>query len=112
MSTTQLGKTAEDVVGKKLKNDGYTIIAQNWRTKYCEIDIVASKQDIVYFVEVKYRKNSQWGDGFDAITPKKLKQMGLSARIWISSNDWQGDALLMAASVAGDPPQILDIIEL
>ena len=110
-STTELGQEAELLVSNKLISDGYMIISRNWRTKYCEIDIIATKSDVIYFVEVKYRKNSEWGDGFDAITQKKLKQMRFAAEIWLSANDWPGDALLQAAAVAGDPPQIIEMSE-
>lgn len=112
MTTTSLGREAEDLVAKQLGGRGYKIIYTNWRTRYCEIDIVATKGKTVYFIEVKYRKSSNWGDGFDAITSKKLKQMKFAAEIWLSNNKWEGQSLLMVASVAGEPPQILDIIEL
>ena len=50
--------------------DGHEIIERNWRTRYCEIDIVSKKDNALYFTEVKYRKNDNFGDGLAAITNK------------------------------------------
>ena len=112
MNTTQIGRQAEDIVANKLISEGYVVIAQNWRNRFCEIDIVASKQKTVYFIEVKYRKSSAWGDGLDSITSKKLKQMNFAAEFWINQNYWQGNAELLVAAVSGAPPKIDEIIYL
>jgi len=112
MTTTESGREAEDLVAKHLAKQGYKVLGKNWRSRWCEIDIVASLGNKVYFVEVKYRKNANWGDGVDAITAKKLTQMSFAAELWVSNNSWQGDYELMVASVGGDPPTIEHIIEL
>lgn len=80
---------------------GCEVLAKNWRTRWCEIDIVASYKDVIYFIEVKYRKNAIYGDGFACITPKKHKQMKFAADFWCAQNDWQGDYRMLAASVSG-----------
>ena len=51
--------------------DGHEIIERNWRTRYCEIDIVSIKDDVLWFTEVKYRKNDDFGSGLEVITTKK-----------------------------------------
>ncbi len=112
MTTTSIGRNAEDIIAQYLAKEGFIIIAQNWRTQRCEIDIVASKKNTVYFVEVKYRKSSAWGDGLDAITDKKQQQMILAARIWTQMNGWSGNAILMVASLSGEPPVLDELIEL
>jgi uncharacterized protein (TIGR00252 family) len=112
MSTTETGRTAEDLVADELKKHGFKILSQNWRTRWCEIDIVARRKSTVYLVEVKYRKSESWGDGLDAITPRKLKQMEFAAELWVGDNNWTGDIELMAASVSGRPPKVDQIIEI
>lgn len=112
MTSTQTGREAEELVAKELKKRGFKILDQNWRTRWCEIDIVASKSKAVYFVEVKYRKSESWGDGLDAITSRKLKQMSFAAEIWVNDHDWQDDFGLMAASVSGIPPKLDDLMEI
>ena len=75
MNTTSIGKEAESRTAEYLKKLGFMIIAINWRSRSCEIDIVANKNNKIYFIEVKYRHSDKSGDGFDAINATKLKQM-------------------------------------
>ncbi|MFC1842212.1 YraN family protein [Candidatus Dependentiae bacterium] len=53
----KLGKAGEKIVAKKLANTGFTILHKNYTQRYGEIDIIASKDDLLVFVEVKMRKN-------------------------------------------------------
>ncbi len=93
------GQIAEDAVAKYLQQQGYKIIDRNWKTKFCEVDIIAQKEHVVHFVEVKYRGSSTQGDGFDYITPKKLKQMEFASRVWVSANNYDGEFVLSAAQI-------------
>lgn len=100
------GKQAEKVAAEYLEKHGYKILAQNWRTRMCEIDIVASKDKCVYFVEVKYRKSLDWGSGLDYITSAKQKQMNFAAEMWLSQNNWSGECSLAAVEVAGEDYEV------
>jgi ribonuclease HII len=107
MQTTSIGKQAEKRVAAFLVNEGYQILAQNWRTKLCEIDIVARKNGTVFFVEVKYRSQQNQGDGFKYITSKKLKQMQFAAEIWNQQNHWEGDWQLVAVAATDSKIEIV-----
>jgi ribonuclease HII len=105
--------TVEDTSGFKaereaadfLKIEGFQILQQNWRTKWCEIDIVAEKNGIIHFVEVKYRRSDYAGDGIAAITPRKLKQMKFSAELW-QHRYGQKECRLSVVALKGDPIEI------
>lgn len=99
--STETGKQAEAAAAAHLAALGYEVCTQNWRTRWCEIDIVAQKDGIVYFVEVKYRRSAQWGTGLDYITPKKLRQMHFAAEFWIAQHYWPGDYCISTVEVAG-----------
>jgi putative endonuclease len=101
MKTTITGSKAEVVVASYLKNLGFKIVERNWKTPTAEIDIVAIKDNRVYFIEVKYRSSLEAGDGFDYITDKKLKHMQRAAESWVQEKNWQNEIILMAASVIG-----------
>lgn len=101
MTNFSHGRAAEAAAIEYLKQNSFKILTQNWRTRYCEIDVVAQKDKVIYFVEVKYRQGDQQGSGLDYITPKKLKQMNLAARFWASDNNWQDDYRLAALEVSG-----------
>lgn len=99
MTNYATGHDAEKRAADYLKQHGYKVIELNWKTKYCEIDIVAQKDKTIYFTEVKYRKSTRYGSGLDYITPKKLQQMGFAAEMWVSNHDWQGDYQLAALAI-------------
>lgn len=109
-TTTSTGRAAEDAAAEYLRARGYEILEQNWRTRWCEIDIVAKKGKAVSFVEVKYRKSDAWGSGLEYITPKKLKQMHFAAEFWVSNNNWSGDYSLGAVEVTGLTFQITNFL--
>jgi uncharacterized protein (TIGR00252 family) len=107
--TIKIGQGAESRVANFLEKAGYKILGRNWRTKVCEIDIVASKDKIVYFVEVKYRSSEKQGSGLDYITTKKLKQMHFAAEIWVQQNKWENDYRLLAAEVSDSAMKIIEL---
>lgn len=106
----QSGQDAEVKVAEYLSQKGFKILDRNWKTPKCEIDIVAKKNNCIYFVEVKYRKNDNQGDGYSYITKTKIKQMSYSAEIWVAKNKWENEYCLAGASVSGKDFQI-DFIE-
>ncbi len=113
LSSHQLGCQAESVVADHLVYKGYKIITRNWRHQLCEIDIVAKKDSIFYFIEVKYRHNDFICDGLSSITPRKIKKMRLAARLYIESEAIDSyDSRLVVISATGNPIKISEIIEL
>lgn len=112
MKTTEQGRLAEAAVADHLAELGYKIIARNWRTRRCEIDLVAQKQSVIYFVEVKYRAEFTQGEGLEYITAKKLKQINFAAEVWTAEHNWSGDYRLLAASVSGPNAEHIELIEI
>lgn len=102
MTNYSVGHQAEKVAAKFLENKSFSILELNWRTRICEIDIVAKKQGVIYFVEVKYRRTDSQGGGLEYITPAKLKQMHFAASCWVSEHDYRGDYELSAIEVSAD----------
>lgn len=49
----EIGSAGEKVVAQYLTESGYSIIVQNYRKRYGEIDIIAKKNDKIHFIEVK-----------------------------------------------------------
>ncbi len=108
--TTRVGREAEQRAAQYLQARGYEILEQNWRTKWCEVDIIAVKDQVVHFVEVKYRKRSDQGGGIAAITPRKLGQMRFAAKLWLHNNG-ECDARVSAIEVSTDSFKISAFIE-
>lgn len=102
MSTTDVGKMAEQAVADDLIRQGYTILGRNWRTKYCEVDIIASRDEVVWFVEVKYRTTALFGDGLEYIGPSKINHLQRAASLWVTQHGYNGEYTLGAVAVGGD----------
>jgi Holliday junction resolvase-like predicted endonuclease len=94
-----------------LEQEGFEVVGRNWKTRVCEIDIVAKKGGVVYFVEVKYRGAKSQGDGFEYITARKLGKMNFAAAIWCQHYGWDGDCILMAAAVTGAGSENIELTE-
>ncbi len=110
MGGATTGREAERRAAEYLQTQGYEIIDQNWRTRYCEIDIIAVNSGRVHFVEVKYRAHNLQGAGLDYITARKLDQMRFAAEMWVQEHDWRGDYSLSAIEVSGPTFQITNFL--
>jgi uncharacterized protein (TIGR00252 family) len=111
MTNFDNGRKAEAAAVRYLEKQGFKIVAQNWRTRTCEIDIVAQKDDAVYFVEVKYRELATQGAGLEYVTPAKLRQMHFAAQNWMHENNWPADCQLAAIEVSGGGYEITAFID-
>jgi uncharacterized protein (TIGR00252 family) len=111
MSNHSAGHEAERMVAEWLKSQRFRIVDINWRTRRCEIDIIATRKKVLYFIEVKSRTSSAWGSGLDYITPKKQTQMHYAAEVWLSENNWQHDVRLAAVSVVGNEMEFIELVD-
>ena len=111
ITTKKIGDESESVAALYLSNQGHRILERNWRTRWCEIDIVSEYNNTYYFTEVKHRKNDALGDGLAAITPKKMKQMAFAATLFASSRS-ANDLCLAVIATTGAPPVVVDFLEL
>lgn len=112
LTTRKIGDAGENEAARYLQERGHRIVARNWRTKYCEIDIISRVGSTVYFTEVKYRKNDAYGGGVGAITPKKQKQMKFAAEFFAAQQNIDSDMRLAVADIFGTPPQLNAFLEL
>lgn len=89
-NTKIVGDRGEDIAADLLEKDGYEIIERNYRYGHGEIDIVAKKNNILVFVEVKTRKNLEFGPPELAITKNKQRQIRKIAEAYIFENTSSG----------------------
>lgn len=70
------GKEGEKIACEYLLNKGYKILETNYHySKFAEIDIIAFKNDILIFVEVKARTTLNYGHPLESISQKKLERL-------------------------------------
>lgn len=67
-----------------LKKRGFTVIERNFRTPTGEIDIIAKKDGILHFFEVKTRAGGSYGTPFEALTPAKRRRIRQTANWYLT----------------------------
>jgi putative endonuclease len=70
-----------------LKEQGLLLICQNFYCRFGEIDLIMSDQDTLVFVEVRYRKNQDFGGATGSVTPQKQKKLIKTAKHYLAQLD-------------------------
>ncbi|MDD5687262.1 MAG: YraN family protein [Elusimicrobia bacterium] len=84
--SAELGKLGEGLAKNFLKESGYKIIKENFRTKYGEIDLIAEDKNTIVFVEVKTRNSDTYGVPQLSVNFYKQKHLTRAALIFIKKN--------------------------
>lgn len=106
--STEVGNLAEQLAAEFLAKQGLKILERNWRNRFCEIDIVArDNSGIVHFVEVKYRRNPDYGHGYEYVTAEKAARLRRAALFWTSQHrigdDYQIDVVSVDGELGAEP---------
>lgn len=80
----EIGKKGEDFAEKLLKKNNYKIIERNFTIRGGEIDIIAKDKETLVFVEVKLRKNSDYGRPSEFVTPYKQEKLIYTAKNYLA----------------------------
>lgn len=86
-----LGNKGEQVACDFLLTKGFSIIGRNYRYRRAEIDIIAKKDKLLVFVEVKSRTNIQFGEPEASVSNKKASLIVAAAENYIIKADWLYD---------------------
>jgi putative endonuclease len=82
-SRQQSGRDAEGLALAHLEQQGLRLLARNWLCKRGELDLVMLDGDTVVFVEVRYRKNTQWGGALASIDQRKRQKLVFAAQYFL-----------------------------
>ena len=85
--STVNGKKGELIASKFLLQKGYEIEALNYRSRYGEIDIIASKDEYIVFVEVKTRSHNMMSFPYEAVTKSKQRKILMTANRYLSATE-------------------------
>lgn len=99
VKSNELGRQGEDEALSYLIKKGYILVERNYRTRYGEIDLIMQKDQFLIFVEVKWRKNSDYGYPREFVDHRKQDKIRLAAE----------DYLLRHPDSAGQPR--FDVVE-
>jgi len=110
----EVGKKGEEVAAKFLQEKGYKILERNYSTKFGEIDLIASKNNILSFVEVKLKQSEDFGTPEEMIGRGKLARVQHMAEFYLLENPkiaktceiYSIDAVCMVANENGEVERI------
>ncbi|MGC8594567.1 MAG: YraN family protein [Candidatus Kryptoniota bacterium] len=83
----RVGVLGENLAEKFLQKSGYEIIERNYRFGHLEIDIIARKDRVISFVEVKTRKSLSFGKGEEAVNERKQNHLRKVAEHFIATHE-------------------------
>jgi putative endonuclease len=100
----ETGTAGEKMAREYLVEKGFTILHQNWRHSHWEVDIIASKNNKLHFVEVKTRTSDGFGYPEDDVTKKKLRFLINSAEQYTYLNpQWKWIQFdILSITIKGD----------
>lgn len=112
-SRISLGNKSEDLVVRWLAGKGYRVISRNFSCRFGEIDIIAVKARVLYFVEVRSRRSVSdvagrakvgvalnFGEAIESVTSSKLRKIQKTAEIYIARNGrWDMDFSILLITV-------------
>lgn len=80
------GKIGENLAARYLENLGYQLLLSNYYAPCGEIDLICTKNQVLYFMEVKYRKTLKYGTPREAMTQRKISKLKRTALHYITNN--------------------------
>jgi putative endonuclease len=81
------GFQGEAVAINWLSRQGFLILHSNWRYSHYELDIIAEKSDMLYFIEVKTRSGLRYGYPEEGVTVDKIKRMKMAGAAYLCRYD-------------------------
>lgn len=90
LTTRERGQEGEELAIAYLESKGYTILERNYFFERAEVDIVAYDETAIVFVEVKLRKNTDFGEPAEFITEKQKQRIYKAAEAWLYERKMDG----------------------
>ena len=103
------GRWGEALAATFLMEKGYEIIERNWRYSRAEVDLIARDQGTLIFVEVKLRKNADFGSPASFVGQKKQRLLTDAAAVFCEKNQHEGEIRFDVIGIIGAPGQAYQI---
>ena len=97
------GHWGEEVAADYLRSQGYTILHRNYRVGHRDLDIVALRDDVLVFVEVKTRRDSTLVDAELAVDGRKIQSVSIAANSYIKRFNISALIRFDVITVVGSP---------
>jgi putative endonuclease len=94
------GKDAEVACCSYLKSQGLKLVSTNFNCRLGEIDIIMLDKNLLVFVEVRFRKNNNFGGGLESITAAKQQKLRRTAELYLQQNNQYANARFDVVSMS------------
>ena len=94
------GEDAEAACSRYLKSQGLKLLSTNFSCRLGEIDIIMLDKNMLVFVEVRFRKNNNFGDGLESITAAKQRKLRRTAELYLQQNSQYENARFDVVSMS------------
>jgi len=104
----ETGSIGEKLAAEFLEEQGFKVVARNFRWKRAEIDLIVQREEWLIFVEVKTRNSNSFGEPESFVSDYQRMLIYDAAEEYIFSTDWQGHIRFDIVSVKpGKIPEIV-----
>lgn len=112
MAAVSKGAAGEVLAARFLRDKGYDVLAANYRTRFGEIDIIASDGQYIAFVEVKARQEAALYTPREAVTPAKQRRLLKTAALFLKQHPTQMQPrfdVIEIVTAAENPMQVVEL---
>lgn len=106
-----IGQIGEEIAEKFLTDKNYTILERNWRYRYLELDLIAQKDGVLVFIEVKCREHSRFGFPEDAVGRKKEERIYQAASEYMYRINHESEIRFDIIAITLEPKLKIDHFE-
>ncbi|MEM6378773.1 MAG: YraN family protein [Bacteroidota bacterium] len=99
----KLGQWGEKIARQYLEAQAYELLESNWRYSRAEVDIIARQGTQLIFVEVKLRKNNDFGKPETFVDRRKQSLLAEAASAYCEANNHDGEIRFDVISITGNP---------
>jgi len=94
-----VGQRGEHLAREYLEKQGMSFVTKNWSCKMGEIDLVMRDEKVLVFVEVRLRRKTKYGAGYETVARDKIKKLINTARSYQQKEDYWGDVRFDVVSI-------------
>jgi putative endonuclease len=91
--TNKIGVVGEKIASNFLLKNGYKLLNKNYRTKYGEIDLIALKNNVIHFIEVKTKTSNLPIYPYEAVNDKKITKIKHVINIYLKNMNYEDKKL-------------------
>jgi len=107
------GRLGEQLGEAYFAEHGYVVLEKNWRHSHWEVDIIASKNNVLHFVEVKTRRTKKYGQPEEKVGTKKIQNLINAAEHYLYLHpEWKRIQFdILSITIIGNEPAEYFLIE-